>query len=46
MQEPERGRFDTSALDAMLRRLALHDQKLEYIFYNCAPWLVPAGRPR
>lgn len=41
MQEPERGRFDTSALDAMLRRLALHDQKLEYIFYNYAPWLVP-----
>lgn len=45
MQEPERGRFDTSALDAMLRRLALHDQKLEYIFYNCAPWLVPGRSP-
>lgn len=39
MQEPKAGVFDTTQLDALLRRLKGHDQKLVYILYNFSPSL-------
>ena len=39
IQEPEEGKFDTRQLDALRRRLALHNQKYTYILYNFSPVL-------
>lgn len=39
VQEPEEGTFDTRQLDALRRRLALHNQKYTYILYNFSPVL-------
>lgn len=39
MQQPHSGVFDTSQLDALLRRLALHGQKYTYLLYGFSPVL-------
>lgn len=46
MQEPKKGVFDTSHLDAMRRELARHNQKYIYLFYTFSPVLGLATSDR